>query len=292
MVEAFAKINLGLEITGKRDDGFHNIRSILAMVDLADTLTFETGTDTAGQLSIDPDQMGIDLTDNLIIRAIAAFNRVTGSELMPSVHLTKRIPVAAGLGGASTDCAATLLAMNHLTNHSLSKSQLNQIAADLGSDVPFFLGSPVASVSGRGTEIVPLPKLSGSLLILTPDIAIPEKTRTLYGALNADDFSSGQAIDAQARGLLSSKALDPMLLGNAFLDPLRRTSADSAEWDISLRSATSKMFWLTGAGPSRYSIFANPDERDSEEATLRTLVDQPTSMLRVSFAPHGLIVRT
>lgn len=291
-IDAFAKINLGLEITGRRDDGFHNIRSILAMIDLADTLTFETGTGSDGQFAIYPDSKGIDFDDNLIVRAIAAFNRLAGTHLAPSVHLVKRIPVAAGLGGASSDCAATLLAMNHLTRQSLGESQLLRIAAELGSDVPFFLGPPVSSVSGRGIEIESLPELPGSLLIVAPDIWIPEKTRTLYGALTKDDFSSGQAIDAQILRLRTGTPLDPSLLGNAFQDPLERTSAESAALTDSIRSINSTPFWLSGAGPSRYALFDTPDDRDTALVSLRSLIDEDTVLIPVSFAAHGLIVRT
>ncbi len=152
-LRCYAKVNLDLEVLGKRDDGFHEIRSRMVMVSLFDKLAFFPAANGDG---ISLKVAGADLPtgpDNLVVKAANAFSDRTGKDIDFSIELTKRVPSGAGLGGGSSDAAQTLHGLNHLTKAGLTNDELAEIAAGVGSDVPFFLFNQPCEVSGRG-EIV------------------------------------------------------------------------------------------------------------------------------------------
>jgi len=246
-IEAPAKINLGLEILERRTDGYHEIRSILAMVDLADTLTISR-SDRTGDPAVRIAGMQNDGEDNLIAKAANQLAQAL------DVQIVKRIPVAAGLGGASSDAAATLLAANEMRDDPLTPDKLRGLAATLGSDISFFLGAPCAIVSGRGTKLDPLAPPEGWIVLATPSVEIPAKTRTLYGSLVPSDFSDGSRILSQATAIRSGDPLDSSLLGNAFSRGLKALlpSVDDLERDMSLAGAP--FVALSGAGPTHYTV--------------------------------------
>jgi 4-diphosphocytidyl-2-C-methyl-D-erythritol kinase len=289
-IDAPAKVNLGLEILGRRDDGYHEIRSILAMVDLHDTITATLGQNSTGQLEISPKPEGIDPHDNLVTRSIRAFNLRTGLDLKPNLQLQKRIPVAAGLGGASSDAAATLLAMNALADLPLDHVQLLEVASSLGSDIPFFLGSPAALVSGRGTHLTPVRAPAGPMLIVSPVVDIPAKTSTLYQSLEPTDFSDGSQSLKQAGHLDANATVDPTLLQNAFLRPLRRLAPQVDNVARTMQEAGCPVVALTGAGPSHYSLFPTPDRATSVKQELQQQLDPSTLVLTTFFRQRALAV--
>lgn len=290
-IDAKGKINLGLEILGKRADGFHDICSILAMIDLADTLKFTFRPGTRGRVSITPSRFDIDPDNNLVTAAISAFNVVADTDCYPEVTLSKQIPVASGLGGASSDCAATLLAMNHLMGNPLPHEQLFDVAARLGSDVPFFLGSPVAYVTGRGTEVHPLPAITdSSVVVLTPNISIAAKTPTLYRALRPEEFSDGSSVRHQIERLRSGRSIDSALLGNTFESALARISAESVAFRKWLHQFGDMSSWLSGAGPSRYLLPGSTEERAVVTQILASPGIDTCSRFTVEFAQSGLEV--
>jgi 4-diphosphocytidyl-2-C-methyl-D-erythritol kinase len=153
-VAAYAKINLALYVLNKRDDGFHNIATIMQAIDLHDLIHLEvTGSGLALTCS-DPGLSTVE--DNLVLKAVRALEAQTGQALSLRIPLEKRIPVGAGLGGGSSDAAATLWAVNELVGLGLSPEQLGELAAGLGSDVPFFLSSGQALAEGRGEQLTAL----------------------------------------------------------------------------------------------------------------------------------------
>lgn len=165
--QAPAKVNLFLRVVRKRADGFHDLETVMAKLpDLADTLRFELLP--TGELLLDvipayPTSLGtipIPATaDNLVIRAAAALQTASGCSLGARITLVKRIPAAAGLGGGSSDAASTLRALNRLWQTGFKDQQLADLAASLGSDVPFFLAkSAWALCTGRGEILTPLPR--------------------------------------------------------------------------------------------------------------------------------------
>ena len=161
------KVNLLLNILGKRPDGFHELETVIHPVDLHDELTFMVRTTGVDLICSDP-HLPADST-NLVHRAATAFLQEARLEDGVRIQLTKRIPLAAGLGGGSGNAANTLLGLNELFGKPLSAEQLWQIASSLGSDVPFFLQNKPALATGRGETIQALdffPALKGAAFLL------------------------------------------------------------------------------------------------------------------------------
>jgi 4-diphosphocytidyl-2-C-methyl-D-erythritol kinase len=161
------KVNLLLNILGKRSDGFHELETVMQPVNLLDRITFEKNA-TGVHLTCSEAALPTD-SRNLVFCAASAFLDTAKIKDGVRLHLEKKIPLAAGLGGGSGNAATTLLGLNELFGSPLSATQLHQIAASLGSDIPFFLQSRPALASGRGELIEPLepfPALQGTALIL------------------------------------------------------------------------------------------------------------------------------
>lgn len=153
---AYAKLNLFLEVTGKRPDGFHNLESVFLAIDLADTLSAEPRDDGRIGLACDAPGMPPE-AENLAVKAAAALRRKVGGGAGIQFHLEKRIPMGAGLGGGSSDAAAALVLTNRLWGTGLSRRELAEIGAGLGSDIPFFLYGGSCLCQGRGEKITLLP---------------------------------------------------------------------------------------------------------------------------------------
>lgn len=176
-----AKVNLALEVLGKRGDGYHEIATVLQAVDLFDRLTMET----ADILSLHADDPELPTDDgNLVMRAARLLQKTAGIEKGARLRLQKRIPVAAGLGGGSSDAAATLLGLNRLWGLRWPRARLQELAVELGMDVPFFLGTGRAVASGRGERLQALPGGGGYALVLV-NPRTPLSTREVYGRVPA-----------------------------------------------------------------------------------------------------------
>ncbi len=154
-LRAFAKLNLYLEILGKRGDGYHEIRSLMVTVDLADVVRVRA---VRSGLSVVADAPGVPSgPDNLCWKAAEALAARAGVRQGAEVRLSKNVPVAAGLGGGSSDAAATLVGLNRLWGLGLAECELADVAAGVGSDVPFFLRGGLQLAEGRGERLTPLP---------------------------------------------------------------------------------------------------------------------------------------
>lgn len=161
------KVNLLLNILGRRPDGFHALETVMQPVNVCDTLHFTRGG-TRVQLTCDAPGLPVD-SRNLVVRAAEAFRAAAGVAEGVQVYLEKRLPLAAGLGGGSANAAVTLRALNELFGHPLDPARLTALAAELGSDVPFFLQDGPALATGRGELVQPLPPfraLRGTALLL------------------------------------------------------------------------------------------------------------------------------
>ena len=176
-----AKVNLALEVLGKRGDGYHEIATVLQAVDLSDRLKLETA-DTLSLHTDDPDLPTDD--GNLVMRAARLLQKAAGIEAGARIQLAKRIPVAAGLGGGSSDAAATLWGLSRLWRLGWPKARLQELAVELGMDVPFFLGSGRAVARGRGERLAALPGGGGYALVLV-NPRVPLSTREVYGRVPA-----------------------------------------------------------------------------------------------------------
>jgi 4-diphosphocytidyl-2-C-methyl-D-erythritol kinase len=185
---AHAKVNLLLRVLRRREDGFHEIETLIAPVSLHDSLLIEP----ADRLEFYCDQPALAGDDNLVVRAARAFFAETNLEPRVRLTLRKKIPHGAGLGGGSSDAAAALRGLNRLFDAKLSNEKLSGVAAKLGSDVPFFLKETAATCTGRGEIVMParLPT-SLNLLLLKPEFGVPSAwaysrwhaTRELAGAI-------------------------------------------------------------------------------------------------------------
>ena len=168
-MKAFAKINWFLSVFGKRADGYHDISSLMQCVDLCDTLLFED----SDALEIVSDIPDLPLEKNLVFRAAGLMCEAAGGRRGAKITLTKNIPLAAGMGGGSSDAAATLAGLDRLWRTNLGADRLREMGVAIGSDVPFFIDTVYALAEGRGERIRPLqgaPELS--LLLVNPRISI------------------------------------------------------------------------------------------------------------------------
>ncbi|HHU81703.1 MAG TPA: 4-(cytidine 5'-diphospho)-2-C-methyl-D-erythritol kinase [Firmicutes bacterium] len=167
---ARAKINLSLDILGRRSDGYHELESVMQSVTLADELIFRPAAEVSLTAS-DPD-LAVD-ESNTVLRAVRRLQEATGSARGVEIFLRKRIPPGAGLGGGSTDAAAVLVVLNRWWGLDLSLSALVEIAADVGSDVPFCLTGGTALVGGRGERVTRLPPLPAvRILLVKPPVSV------------------------------------------------------------------------------------------------------------------------
>ncbi len=171
ILNAYAKLNLGLRVVRKRDDGYHDLHTVFQQIDIHDTLSFEK---IKSDINITSDQSDLPLDhNNLVYKAFMLLKdkyRLCGGL---KVHIKKVIPSGAGLGGGSSNAAITLFATNHLWQLEIQKQTLMDLAAEIGSDVPFFLQGGTALGEGRGEILTPLPNLDGIWIVLIcPDISV------------------------------------------------------------------------------------------------------------------------
>ncbi len=171
-----AKVNLALEVLRKRPDGYHELSTVLQAVDLCDRLTVET----ADTITLETSEPGLPTDDrNLIVRAACMLREEAGVDRGARIRLEKRIPLAAGLGGGSSDAAATLWGLNRLWSLRWKRERLVELAVGLGMDVPFFLGTGRAIGTGRGEVLKPLPGVGGYALVLV-NPGVPLSTQEVY----------------------------------------------------------------------------------------------------------------
>jgi len=180
-VKAPAKLNLRLKVTGRRPDGYHELVSLMVPVDLFDLLELRVIRERRIELSSEGFQVPTD-ENNLAYQAAFSFFAEAGIRQGVAIKLTKNIPVAAGLGGGSSDAAATLMALNKIWSQPLTLSQLHTIAVQLGADVPFFLYCAPSLATGIGDVLEPLKKWPKFwYVIVSPPIQV--STSWVYGAL-------------------------------------------------------------------------------------------------------------
>ncbi len=179
-VVAPAKVNLYLAVGARRTDGYHDVTTVLAALDLADTLTLVQADGLS--FTCAPD-LGIPMEENLVVQAVRATAAHVGREPLVAVHLDKRIPHGAGLGGGSSDAAAAIVGLVRLWDLDIKDEALDALAASLGSDVPFFLRGGVALFDGRGDRFVrELPCAGLDIVLVRPDEPVP--TGAAYAAFD------------------------------------------------------------------------------------------------------------
>lgn len=254
-----AKINWTLEVLGKRPDGYHEIRSVMQTIDLCDEITLEV----ADALSLDMTGAHSASDDDHTLAAARLLGRATGKDLPARIHAGKRIPVGAGLGGGSSDAAAVLRGLDRLWELGLHREGLAPVAGEIGADVTFFLSGGTALAEGRGERITPLPDAPFAwLIVVAPPIRIPEKTKRMYEALRATDFSDGRRTEALAERLRQGERVRGEDLFNAFERVAYETFAGLASHRDKLRDAGAKRVQVAGAGPAVFAVSDSREEAD------------------------------
>ena len=257
-IRAPAKVNLFLEVLGKRPDGYHEIATLMAAVSLYDVLEFRD--DASGQVHLTCNDPALDTgPSNLVCKSAAVLRRHTGTTLGAAVHLTKRIPMAAGLAGGSSDAAATLAGLNQLWRLGLTNGELAVLAAEIGSDVAFFFHTPLAWATGRG-EVVTAQPLGRplDLLIVAPGVGL--STADVYRQVTPPATpQSGAAIRAAAA------AGDVEAIGRALHNrlqaPAEQLCPTVAAWQQRLAGLGAAGAMMSGSGSSLFALC-----RDRHEA--------------------------
>lgn len=257
--QAPAKINLALNILGRRTDGYHELRMVMQSVSLHDTITLETGTGRGLTVETDKEFLPTD-ERNLAAAAALRFCEATGVDLGGlALRIEKRIPVCAGMAGGSTDAAAVLRALNQMTGVNLPVEQLAEIGERVGSDVPYCVLGGTALAEGRGERLTPLPSLPKCHLVLCKP-AFPVSTPELFGRIDSVKLrcrpDTAGMLEALERQDLEGVA---RRLYNVFEDVLpERKAAEIASIRNSLIQFGALGACMSGTGPTVFGIFDDP----------------------------------
>ena len=259
-----SKINIGLAITGKREDGYHDIDSIFQSIRLSDSIYFAKHHSVvfSGGAPELPEYMQKLVTygeENLALKALRAIQAYTGCKTGAAIHLLKRVPIQAGLGGGSADAAAMLVGLNRFWDLRLTQEELLQIGATLGSDVPFLLQGGTARGTGRG-EILTYGKSPDPhwLLLVKPKVSV--STAAAYSRFTNTSVATKQTIDTVQQHLENNDLKSAFLTSaNTFEELL---FPDHEELVICKEFFTSRGYptIMTGSGPTMVVLLDKPME--------------------------------
>jgi 4-diphosphocytidyl-2-C-methyl-D-erythritol kinase len=249
-IRAYAKVNLGLEVLFRRQDGYHELRTIFQTVDLYDRLSFEP-YHRGVELAVDHPDIPRG-SDNLVVKAAQALAGEIGTQQGVRIGLDKRIPAGRGLGGGSADAAMTLLALNELWKGGLSNASLYRLGMEIGMDVPFFLTGGTALGIGRGEEVYPLDcQLDMPIVLILPDFAI--STAEAYHNLILTKRESSLRIQYFA---LSLGGRDELLdLDNDLESATHEYAPAIQEYKGILLGLGAAMSSMSGSGSAVFGIF-------------------------------------
>jgi 4-diphosphocytidyl-2-C-methyl-D-erythritol kinase len=272
---ALAKINLGLEVIGRRPDGFHDIVTIFQTIDILDTIRVSPGH----QMALSVDDPLLQGENNLALRAAKSLQERFSISVGAEIRLTKEIPVAAGLGGASSDAASTLRALSLFWEIEPATEELHEIASALGSDLPFFLTGGTAMGRSRGENVLPLSKqLSAWVVVAVPNLVPQNKTATMFGLLSERDFTAGSTVLALSKRIEAGEPILGVELPNTFGRHAFRTWPVLDEVADQLRESGARGVSLSGAGPSLYTLV----DEEAEATFIRDrMLDRVSSKARV-----------
>jgi 4-diphosphocytidyl-2-C-methyl-D-erythritol kinase len=276
-LRAPAKINWFLKVIGKRDDGYHNIISLMQCISLYDNLMFEH-SDTIEVVS-DSD---IPLDDNLVYKAASLLKQYTSCKKGAKIVLQKDIPIGAGLGGGSSDAAYTLSGLNRLWGIRLNNRELSLIGAEIGSDVPFFLNGPFALVEGRGEKVTPFKINSSSVLLLVKPLF---SVSTAWAYTSLDKLSlAGKPVETFDKfkiSKLTKKTFDIKLFCQAFKNKKQDFASLTAMFNNDLEKVVIERYpvvreikyrllergavisAISGSGPTVFGVFESKETAHS-----------------------------
>ncbi len=252
---ACAKINLTFEVLGKRHDGYHEIASVMQAISLCDVLTFEPHEHI--QLACDVAELVS--PNNLVYKAARLMQGLADGSCGVAISLSKGIPLASGLGGGSSDAAVTLQVLNEMWCVNLAPKKLGEVAAQLGSDVPFFAGgSPTALATGRGEKVEALPSPAKNwLVLLRPPIEMANKTREMYSRLDPSCFTKGQHARRLANLIRGRERVTNRQCYSVF-DPVSLSLFPGMDhYRSQFLAAGAGEVHLAGAGPTLFTLVGN-----------------------------------
>jgi 4-diphosphocytidyl-2-C-methyl-D-erythritol kinase len=267
-VPAYAKINLTLAVLGKREDGYHDLSSVMQTISLHDTLRLTPSR--SGHITARSDDPELNTAENLALRAALALREAAADEsLGVEIELLKTIPSPGGLGGGSGDAASVLLALNSLWETRLSHERQAQIANTIGSDVPYFLTGGTALIAGRGERVTELPDAQPLWLVLArPPVAV--STAAVYRALSPQDYTSAEETEIVVRAIQRGESLPLDRLSNSLEAPVMRDYPEIAKTRDTLLAAGAPLVRMSGSGPTLYAPFGTLEEASRVYAEARS----------------------
>ncbi len=262
--QAHAKINPALDITGRRENGYHDVRMIMQSVGLCDDLSFSKGKSGAG-VTLKTDSPVLekernDGGDNLILKAARLLSEAVGVSFDADITLVKRIPIAAGLGGGSSDAAATLRGLNRLYDLGLSCDELRKIGVKIGADVPFCVEGGLSLAEGIGEILTPLPAVASiPIVICKPDVSV--STPAVYKAYDLSPAEEHPDVDGMIAAI---KAYDNggmvSRLGNVLEPVTKGMHPVIGEIERKALEAGATGSLMSGSGPTVFATFNSEKE--------------------------------
>lgn len=261
-MNAYAKINLGLDVISRLPNGYHEVKMIMQSVGICDELTFEkqpagiTVTTDSGELPTDE--------NNLIYKAAKLLLDTFDVKEGVRIHLTKRIPIAAGMAGGSTDAAATLKAVNQLFHLGKTQEELMELGVKIGADVPYCILGGTGLAEGIGEKLTALPHMPDCfLLVAKPDINV--STKDVYTALDAAPIPSHPDIDGMTEAIRNNDLIGIISrLGNVLETVTAPAHPIIYTLEQRMRELGSAGVLMSGSGPTVFGIF--PDKEEAERA--------------------------
>jgi len=280
-VRAYAKINLGLHVLGKRSDGYHNIETVFRLIDLYDELEI-VQNDQGTYFSSNKPELSNDGT-NLCLRAAHLLRDLTGCHMGVEMKLTKRIPIGAGLGGGSSDAAATLKGLTKLWSLDINPEELQTISESLGSDVPFFFTGQTAHATGRGEILesfaLPLPY---SILVATPPIHV--STAWAYSSLRLAENRNQPKLRDLLSGTIRDTGALRRELTNDFEETVFRQYPEILRLKETIFSGGAEVALMSGSGSSVFGFFSSAENARTVASNLPT--HYFTSVTEPQFKPE------
>lgn len=257
--KAYAKINLGLDVLRRREDGYHEVKMIMQTVDICDDLVFQRTAQPGIRIETDNGELPTD-QNNLIYKAADLLMRERGIAEGVRIMLTKRIPIAAGMAGGSSDAAATMRGLNRLFDMGYSTEDLQKLGVKLGADIPYCIVGGTMLSEGIGEILSPLPSPPDCYLVVAkPDINV--STRFVYENLHADSLTVHPDIDGMMEAIRAG-SLQGMTdrLGNVLETVTIREYPVIEEIKETLRREGARNALMSGSGPTVFGIYADQDK--------------------------------
>ena len=253
-LKAYAKINLGLDVLGKREDGYHEVKMIMQTVDLYDVLMMEVIEEDNIELETNIDSLETD-EGNLVYKAIKLMKKEYNVQKGVRAKLKKNIPIAAGMAGGSTDCAAAIKGMNQLFELNLPESKLRELGKRLGADVPYCIMGGTVLAEGIGEILTPLNRIKGDYVVIAkPDIAV--STKYVYDNLNLNEGAYHPNIDYMLDCIENDNKRDLFFnMGNILESVTVNKYGVINEIKESLIQAGAINSLMSGSGPTVFAMF-------------------------------------